>query len=1036
MDAKEHWQRLAAILEAAFEVPADGRAAFVREACAGDAELHAEVAALLAAHAQSGRFLDGSALALVGDTGAVTVPVAPSSGAPRFADGQIVGRYRIQHLIGTGGMGEVYAADEMEHGRRVALKVMKGQLPSGEARNRFVQEGRLASAVNHPNSVYVFGSEIIDGYPVIVMELLEGGTLKDLVQSAGPLPTTHAVDAIVQLIAGVEAAHAGGILHRDIKPGNCFIDRDGVVKIGDFGVSVATGAELTRYLPASAIQVTPQYAAPEQIRGAVPDVRADIYAVGATLFYLLTGRAPFDDENLLALLSRIQTDAPPSPRAFVSSVPRGLAAVVLRCLAKNPDARYPTYAALRGELLPFRSGDSDTVPVAVRLVAAAIDQVVVLLITTVINPFTFAVAPGSIGAEFRYLICAGAYFLATEGFASASLGKRVFGLSVADEDGGRPRLKQIAIRTAVFLSVAVLPFLPSLDFWVRVLGPSDLPPFYERAALFARISVMVSLAGRLAPLALFVAARRSNRWAGLHERLSGTRVARVVAEVRATAIARGASRAPDSLAGYTGAGRRGPFVLSGTVPAPAGAAIWQALDPVLQRDVWVRDIAAGSSLSSPERRRLARPGRLRWLGGQAGASGWEAFEAPRGEAWSAVTSRPLPWAVVREWLADLAGELAACDDSGETITFTLDHVWITATGRVMLLDFPAPGAQPSGRPVTTGVAPSVPAQRLLRDVARTALPATAGFLNGDQRIQSPLPPAGMALLRALRDPRGIGAGDMHRLARHASAGATAVPRWSRVVPAVALLIPLVLLTISVGRASSRVGQPLLPGVGSDEQALFNALVRVDRLERAGVAATDPQREALELYLARRYEGLAARAATFEVFLAPYRSLAETIAGRHPVSTTGELEAAFARIGRDELDALNDPPRIPVPILTLLPILALPLIAVVGAASVVMSAVLRGGVLWTLLRCVVVDESGDRATRLRAAARALVAWAPAFALLPMRHHVVRAVLAGNIDSWVILAAVLVAFIATAGIVALVVPARGIPERVSGTWITPA
>ena len=175
---------------AAIDLPETDRAAFVQQACAGDHDLMAEIVALLVAHANAGGFLAGSALGLESGTRSVAAPgVSAAGAAQRFAPGQIVGRYRIDRLLGRGGMGEVYSADEIEHGRRVALKVLSGNLPSLEDRDRFLREGRLASAITHPNSVYVFGSDIIDGHPVIVMELLGGGTLKDRVLAAGRLPS-------------------------------------------------------------------------------------------------------------------------------------------------------------------------------------------------------------------------------------------------------------------------------------------------------------------------------------------------------------------------------------------------------------------------------------------------------------------------------------------------------------------------------------------------------------------------------------------------------------------------------------------------------------------------------------------------------------------------------------------------------------------------------------------------------------------------------------------------------------------------------
>ena len=233
--------------------------------------------------------------------------------------GQLFGHYRIVRLLGRGGMGAVFEAEDTETDRRVALKVLSQTLDSPEARQRFFREGRLAASINHPNSVYVFGTEEIGGTPVIAMELVAGGTLQQRVLEHGPLPVEAAVDAILQVIAGLEAARQLGILHRDIKPSNCFEDAGGVVKIGDFGLSISTLPTDLNLTTAGAILGTPAFSSPEQLRGQELSLRSDLYAVGVTLFYLLTGRTPYQARNTVQLDRKCPRTAgalpqKPSPR--------------------------------------------------------------------------------------------------------------------------------------------------------------------------------------------------------------------------------------------------------------------------------------------------------------------------------------------------------------------------------------------------------------------------------------------------------------------------------------------------------------------------------------------------------------------------------------------------------------------------------------------------------------------------------------------------------------------------------------------------
>ena len=241
------WSRVAPIVDAALLHDEQARAAFVAEACGNDVDLVREVESLLAHASGDADFLSTPALAMarsVWSDGPLAMlpttegPDGTPTDASRLAPGQRIGLYRIERLLGRGGMGEVYEAEHLEHGRRIALKVLSPGLSDAIDRARFLREGQLAAAVNHPHVVYIYGSEDIEGMPAIAMELLPGGTLKERVEKEGPLAPIEAVDAMLQVVSGLEAAHEAGVLHRDIKPSNCFVDADGTVKVGDFGLAI------------------------------------------------------------------------------------------------------------------------------------------------------------------------------------------------------------------------------------------------------------------------------------------------------------------------------------------------------------------------------------------------------------------------------------------------------------------------------------------------------------------------------------------------------------------------------------------------------------------------------------------------------------------------------------------------------------------------------------------------------------------------------------------------------------------------------
>jgi len=307
------------------------------------------------------------------------------------------GDYEIGPLLGRGGMGDVYEATHLPTGRRLALKVLRRPRFGREERARFLREGQIAASIRHQRTVFVFAAEELDGVPVIAMELLAGGTLKDRVRRSGPLPPTTAATAMLDVVSGLEAAHVAGILHRDVKPSNCFVDHEGAVKIGDFGISLSTldrvvGSQVAQ----SGFEGSPHFAAPEQLRGEPLDVRADIYAVGATLFYLLTGQQPYDAETLQDLIERVIHEPVPSPASLRDGIPAGLAALTTRCLNKTPDGRPQSYTELAEALRRFAHDDRSPAPPGVRLLAGLVDNLLVglpLLIVDVLRTFAGAGDP-------------------------------------------------------------------------------------------------------------------------------------------------------------------------------------------------------------------------------------------------------------------------------------------------------------------------------------------------------------------------------------------------------------------------------------------------------------------------------------------------------------------------------------------------------------------------------------------------------------------------------------------------------------------
>lgn len=343
----ERWQRIKEVLHSALERAPQERAAFVNDACAGDSSLRSEVEALLASHEQAGSFIESPAFELMADSMADQADLLA---------GQSLGHYQVIALIGAGGMGEVYLAEDTRLGRKIALKVLTTHFTlDSERLRRFQQEARAASALNHPNILTIHEIGQIDSRHFMVTEFIEGKTLRVMMAKA-PMAVPDALRIASHIASALAAAHADGIVHRDIKPENVMLREDGIVKVLDFGLAKLTDsktgeAETTLVkTEQGTVMGTAHYMSPEQARGLPVDARTDIWSLGVVLYEMVGGRVPFEGHTTSDVIAAILEKKPISLARYAPDISRELEWIVERTLRKDREERYQTTKELLTDL--------------------------------------------------------------------------------------------------------------------------------------------------------------------------------------------------------------------------------------------------------------------------------------------------------------------------------------------------------------------------------------------------------------------------------------------------------------------------------------------------------------------------------------------------------------------------------------------------------------------------------------------------------------------------------------------------------------
>ena len=345
------WERITELLSGALDREPAERPGFLDAECAGDADLRAEVESLLASHQKAGVFLETPA--------ALASGLVPAPEEDQALAGQMLGPYRMERQLGRGGMGVVYVAEDTRLGRKVAIKILPRECSTDNARKeRLRVEARAAAALSHPAIATVFSIDELDGRLCLVTEYVRGDTLRAEL-AHGPFSLELLVDTGIQVARGLAAAHAAGVIHRDLKPDNIIRNLQGEVKILDFGIAhidTPAAASSPRLTGIGMAIGTPGYMSPEQLDGADVDSRSDIFSLGVLLFELASGVHPFAGPTPAATMANVYAANPRPLGVLDARLPPELDAIVRKCLRRHRGERYSAALDVARDLQDLRDG--------------------------------------------------------------------------------------------------------------------------------------------------------------------------------------------------------------------------------------------------------------------------------------------------------------------------------------------------------------------------------------------------------------------------------------------------------------------------------------------------------------------------------------------------------------------------------------------------------------------------------------------------------------------------------------------------------